>query len=84
MNICTTQIAQRNHGCHLTICQEETVGGSSRLPSLILQGIQSLHQWLTGGTAWEVLRDEMPKITRAEEKAGAKIAWELIYKWELL
>ena len=30
---------------------------------------------------WEGLRDEMPEIVRAEEKAWAKMAWELIYKW---
>ena len=34
-----------------------------------------------GGNAWGGLRDKMPKIVRAEEKAWAKMAWELIYKW---
>ena len=33
-----------------------------------------------GGTAWGDLRDEMPKIARAEAKAKAKQVWELIYK----
>ena len=28
----------------------------------------------------DVLRDESPEITRAEAEAGARIAWELIYK----
>ena len=37
------------------------------------------------GNTWGDLRDEMPKIMRAEAKARAKQAWELIYKkWTLL
>ena len=34
------------------------------------------------GNTWGNLRDEMPKIARAEAKARAEIAWELIYKRE--
>ena len=33
------------------------------------------------GTAWGDLRDEMPEIAGAEEKAWAKMAYELIYKY---
>ena len=32
------------------------------------------------GNAWGDLRDEMPKIVRAEAMARAKIVCELIYK----
>ena len=42
------------------------------------------HVWLEilmlGGNAWGDLRDKMPKIARAEAKAWAKKACELIYK----
>ena len=34
------------------------------------------------GTTWGDLRDEMPKIARAEAKAKDKPGWELIYKRE--
>ena len=33
------------------------------------------------GYAWGDLRDEIPEIMRAEEKAWAKMAYELIYKY---
>ena len=32
------------------------------------------------GNTWGILRGESPKITRAEAKAGAKLAWEPFYK----
>ena len=42
------------------------------------------HNLLDIGTAWGDLRDEMPKIMRAEAMARAKIACEPSTKEELL